>query len=48
LGLEFLAAGSDVRRQVVVGGDVKRRGVVVGLVETEALRRGCSRGRWAV
>jgi hypothetical protein len=35
--LDLLAARADVRCQVVVGGDAARLGVVVGLVEAQAL-----------
>ena len=44
---DLLAAGADVRGELVAGHEVTDFGVVVGLVEAEALR--CFRGRrWAL
>jgi hypothetical protein len=39
LVLDLLAAGSDVRRELVLGDGLARLGVVVGLVQADALRR---------
>lgn len=38
LGVDLLAAGSQVQGQVALGGDLTGPGVVVALVETEPLR----------